>query len=438
MLITGATLLDGRVADIRAGERITEVAPLLQRNPDEPVFDAHGCTVIPGLHDHHVHLYAAAAALDSVPVGPAEVTTAEGLRRVLQAAAVGPDGWVRAVGYHDAVAGPLDRVALDELRNDAPVRVQHRSGSVWFLNSAGLAVLGRGDHPDGVLRSDDPALSALIGRRDISLTAVSRMLTGYGVTGVTDATPDGGGDVDGEVVQHVTWLAPGKKILHDDALDLDGLASWITVTHRDGSPVALHCVTSRQLVVAVAALQAAGTAAGDRIEHAAVVPSDMMGRLAGLGVTVVTQPNFIAERGDQYLADVDPHDLDGLWRLGSLLRSGVRTAISTDMPFGGADPWACMRAAVTRCTPSGQLLGPQERVSAQQALLLFLGSADRPDVPRSVQPGQPGDVCVLRGTPADVLDVLDSSMVVGTIRAGTLCSAGGGTEPGHQIPDGCC
>ena len=79
-----------------------------------------------------------------------------------------------------------------------------------------------------------------------------------------------------------------------------------------------------------------------------MVPDDCLADLAELGVTVVTQPNFVAERGDQYLADVPADEHTQLWRLRSLLESRVAVALSTDSPFGGADPWAAMRAAVRR------------------------------------------------------------------------------------------
>ena len=63
-------------------------------------------------------------------------------------------------------------------------------------------------------------------------------------------------------------------------------------------------MTDSQLVVTIAALREAGGHPGDRIEHAAVVPDDCIADLAELGVTVVTQPNFVAERGDEYRAEV--------------------------------------------------------------------------------------------------------------------------------------
>ena len=71
-----------------------------------------------------------------------------------------------------------------------PVRVQHRSGVLWTLNSAGLARVGLADHPDGRLRSADRDWSDALQRNESGLAEISRRLSRFGVTGVTDATPD--------------------------------------------------------------------------------------------------------------------------------------------------------------------------------------------------------------------------------------------------------
>ena len=428
MLIQRALLLDGTATDIRVEERIVEVGDLKPHN-GEQVFDAAGQTVIPGLHDHHVHLRSAAAALTSVRVGPAEVRGRADLARALADAPVGDDGWIRAVGYHDAVAGPLDRDVLDELSPPLPVRVQHRSGVLWTLNSAGLARIGLTDHPDGQLRSADRGWSDTLQRNESGLAEVSRGLTELGVTGITDATPDFEvADIvklmeahrRGELRQRVHCLAPGKRILHDGDLDLAELAAWVAERHAADAPVAVHCVTAAQLVVTLSALHEAGTHPHDRIEHAAVVPDDNMADLTDLGVTVVTQPNFVAERGDQYLSDVPAAEHHELWRVASLLKGRVKVALSTDMPFGQGDPWATMRAAVHRTTAAGAVLGPDECVSAREALILFFGTSGQPTIPRVIGPAQPGDLCVLAASPDEVLTELDARMVAATVVAGEV------------------
>ncbi len=429
MLIRRAALLDGAIVDIRVDGHIGQVGSRLTPRRYEDVFDAAGGTVVPGLHDHHVHLYSAAAALDSTHVGPPQVCNRSELVAVLAGAEIGDDGWIRAIGYHESVAGALDRTLLDVLTPPVPVRVQHRSGFMWVLNSAGLAKIGMADHHDGRLRSADPSWSAALQRREVGLAAVSRRLLSYGVTGVTDATPDltaedivglTAAQRCGAVRQGVRFLSPGKRILHDDELDLDELVCWITDRHNANTSVAIHCVTAAQLVVTTAALTQAGTRAGDRIEHAAVSSRESVADLARLGVTVVTQPNFIAERGDQYLADVPAGEHGELWRVGSLLGASVAVALSTDMPFGGDDPWAAMRSAVQRTTPSGVVLNADERVSSATALAMFLGRAERPAEPRLIRAGQPGDLCVLSVTPAVALAELDAETVAATIIDGQL------------------
>jgi predicted amidohydrolase YtcJ len=431
MLIQRATTLDGVIVDVRVGVRIDDVADTLAPRPGEDVFDAAGGTVLPGLHDHHVHLHSAAAAETSIRVGPPQIRDRAGLATALACAEAGEDGWIRAVGYHDSVAGPLDRAALDALVPTVPLRVQHRSGVLWILNSAGLAGIGLAGHPDGRLRSTD-SWSAALSRSETNLNDLSGRLCRYGVTGITDATPDLDiADIvrlselhrHGELGQHVHCLTPGKRILHDDDLDLEQLAGWIAERHRDGGPVAIHCVTAAQLLVTIAALREAGTHPGDRIEHAAVVPSDCLADVASLAVTVVTQPNFVAERGDQYLDEIPAAEHDQLWRVASLLRAGVPVALSTDMPFGNGDPWAAMRAAVHRTTPSGAVLGIDECISARTALTMFLGRPDQPTQPRAVEPGEPADLCVLSVPPETALAELDAGMVAATVIGGEIAYA---------------
>ncbi len=117
--------------------------------------------------------------------------------------------------------------------------------------------------------------------------------------------------------------------------------------------MAVHCVTRAALLLALAVWQEVGSVAGDRIEHASVTPPEVIAAMAQLSLTVVTQPAFIAARGDAYLRDVDPADRADLYRCASLLEGGVAVGGSTDAPFGPDDPWLAIRAASERLAPSG-------------------------------------------------------------------------------------
>lgn len=455
--------VSGRRVDVRVtGGAVAEMAPRLAVDSAVEVIDGAGGALVPGLHDHHIHLLALAAARASVQVGPPEVTDHQQMVAALRRAdaALPPGAWIRAVGYHEQVAGSLDRHVLDAVLPARPLRVQHRSGGLWVLNSPAVAAVGLDgtDGPPGVDRDDDGQVTGRLFRLDewlagrlpspgeLDLAAVGAELAAHGVTGVTDATPVetaagirpiAAAVTSGALPQHVVVTGgpnlepqaavplrrgPVKLLLHDhDLPPLDAVVEWIAAAHISGRPVAVHCVTRLALVLTVAALETAGVAEGDRIEHGAVIPVEVVPTLRGLGTTVVTQPAFVAARGDDYLAEVDPEDQVDLWRCGTLLAAGVGVAGSTDAPFGDANPWRAIAAAIERRTAGGRLLGVRERLPGPQALDLFLAPLDCPSGPaRAVRVGAPADLCLL-AEPLEVsLRAPAQAQVVATLIAGEL------------------
>lgn len=402
--------------------------------------DGAGGALLPGLHDHHVHLMSWAASIASVDCAGPEVRSFDELSAALLAA---PTGSIRGVGYHEAVAGPLDRWLLDRVSQERPIRVQHASGGLWMLNSAALRLLPPSirTHPDAerdhagrvngrLWRLDDILSSG--GSPDLS--AVATELRTTGVTGVTDATPDADGSRTAALVAAARradlptrvvllgpadaphgvpdglpdgWsLGPRKILLHDhDLPPLDELSARIAATHRTGRAVAVHCVTRESLLLTIAALDDVGALAGDRIEHAAVVPPEARAGLRRHRLTVVTQPAMLADRGDRYLAEVAEDDVELLYPFRSLLAAGVAVAGSSDAPFGPADPWSVMCAARDRRTRRGVVLVPSERVATREALAGYLrDGADPGGLERRVAPGAPADLTLLHTPLAPALD----------------------------------
>jgi predicted amidohydrolase YtcJ len=163
-----------------------------------------------------------------------------------------------------------------------------------------------------------------------------------------------------------------------------------------GRPVAIHAVTLASLAIAVAALGAAGAIAGDRVEHAAECDDALADRLAELDVVVVTQPGLWARRGLDFRAETAAGRRSLLWRHAGLVRHGVRVAISSDAPYGPADPWQILRAAVTRVLADGSLGGAEERVEPEAALRsLLTDPLDPAGTPRAVEPGANADLVLL-------------------------------------------
>ncbi|MGA0601560.1 amidohydrolase family protein [Caulobacter sp. KR2-114] len=460
LLIRNAEV-EGRAGlDVRlAGGRIVEIGPAL-RGPEDSL-DARGGALIPGLIDHHIHLLATAARAESLALD--EVRGADAFARRLAAwAAERPPGqWLRATGWHEHHHGPLDRAVLDRLAPGHPARVQDQTGALWVLNSAALQRLGD-DLPEAVERGPDGAPTGRLWRADAWLRArlsavppplgpLGARLAALGVTGVTDAsvTTDetaarllADAHRTGALPQRLMLMSGGPlaaaedgafavgplKILLDDR-DLptpQALAGRIALARRLGRPVAAHCVTAAELAVMLAALDDAGAAPGDRIEHGGVIAAGAIGELRRLGLTVVTQPAFVFERGDRYRAEVDPAEQDDLYRIASLVAAGVPVAASSDAPYADPDPWLGLRAAAERRTRAGAVVGKGERVPARRALGLYLGDvADPGGAERRVDVGARADLCLLDAPLVDVLAAPDAGRVVATLIDGRVSAVRG-------------
>ncbi|HEX7132975.1 MAG TPA: amidohydrolase family protein [Iamia sp.] len=411
--LTDLGIVDGRIVDRADVPGHAEVV------------DLDGRPVLPGLADHHIHLFALAAARASIDLSPEALSAGGGLDRVLAAArARNPTGWLRGVGYDVTTSGPLDRRRLDAT-GAGPVRIQDRTGSRWMLDSTALgAVLPADprDHPAGVERDDDGDPTGVLVRLDhwlghrvpappVDLAAVGAELAAAGIVAVTDAGADNDATalaalataglpvrvaamtraVDERSVGSVA-LGPVKVMLDDtDLPDLADLSATVIAAHAAGRAVAVHCVSDVQVALALAA----GIGRGDRVEHGSLLPRGLLAALAAAGPRVVVQPALVWARGDRYLAETDAADHPSLHRLASLLRGGLRVAAGSDAPFGPVDPWRSIAAAVHRRTRTGAPFGLDEAISPGAAVALHTGRLDDPSSVRTLAVGAPADLVVL-------------------------------------------
>ncbi len=401
-------VIDGQIMAI--GERLKSKGP---------EWDGKGQLLLPGLIDHHIHLLATAAQMSSVDLSgcrdPAVV--ANRLRNAPSQAG----GWVRAIGYDEAVKGLADRALLDSWMPDRPLRMQDRTGALWMLNSLAVERLGSGPFPDGVdisrghIWRQDRWLRERLGGEAPSLVALGAELARYGIIGVSDAGAQNGpeeaallmnampqklmimGREDMPASPH--YLRGPLKLLYDerDLPDPHHVAERIYSAREQGRAVAAHVVTVAELLLYLAALELAGGARpGDRIEHGSLIPEALIADIARSGLTLVTQPGFIASRGDRYLDEVDPQDLPDLYRLCSLIKAGIPLAAGSDAPYADINPWTAIRAAQSRRTALGQVIGSGESLTAKQALNLYLGDFKAPGgPPRMIKVGCPADVILI-------------------------------------------
>ena len=439
---------------------IAELGSELALRETDDIVEAKGGLLMPGLIDHHIHLFATAAARASIPCGPEDNADEQALAARLQQACVNGEGMIRGVGFHQSLQENLSRDWLDKVCGERPVRIQHRSGKLWILNSAAIDMLSLAENdalPDGAEQINgrlsgrfydlDRWLGERLPRRWPSLAKLSEDLASYGITAVTDTGVDNGlqelwalqdkinagefkqrlqlmgrEELQGSVMSSFEKLCIGplKLYLREAELpDLSDLTSRIASSHAQRRPVAFHCVTRVEIHFAIAALREAGVLAGDRIEHASVADDHAIQALAELGITVVTQPHFLLSRGDQYLRDVDTDDIPLLYRGKGFIDAGVRLAGGSDAPYGGIDPWLSMRAAVQRRSASGEAMNTAESLSPEQGLSLYMGSlSSLGGSPALPQIGEAADLCLLDKPWQQLREDLDSRHVRLTLQSG--------------------
>jgi predicted amidohydrolase YtcJ len=320
----------------------------------------------------------------------------------LQQQAPDARGWVRGVGYHESVAGDLERSGLDALLPDRPVRVQHRTGQLWILNSRAIERLGLDRDarvPGGVERDAAGYPTGRIYRCDAwlrerlgpdappGLAEVSRRLAALGVTAVTDATASNGPDevaafaaarARGEITQRIVVMGtlelseietpPGIAIgplkIHlaeADLPDPDAVIDTIRVAHQQRRNVAIHAVTRVELVFALAACEAAGVCAGDRLEHVHVAPPDCVAAIARLGLTACVHPDLFEARRAEWLRDADGADAPWLGRIDLLRDAGVALLPGSDAPYGPLGSNQAPPATPTSCRRPSEARVPRAR-----------------------------------------------------------------------------
>ncbi len=449
--IAGRPNLDVRIAD----GWIREIGTGLNGRNE---LDGRGGALIPGLTDHHIHLLSLEAALRSVRLENAQ--DFDDIVRIVQtfAGQLQDGAWIRAVGYHERIAGPLGLPELDIISPRHPIRIQHQTGALWMLNSLALRSISTDGDPDCVEKDEknrptgriwrgDHWLRRQLGATRPNFCKIGKKLAGYGITSLTDASvtnDDTSAAIladarrRGDLPQHLMMMSGGElarppdgafeigpvKIILDEAnlLPIDSMCEQIRSARRQGRAVAVHCVTYAELAFTLAAFVSEGTQPGDRLEHGALIPWDAIPVIKSMNLTVVTQSAFIFERGARYLSEISPEEIEDLYRCRSLRDAGIGVAGSSDAPYTEPNPWVGMRSAVERrATGDNRAVGSAEGITSAEALSLYLTGARNPGgEPRRVTAGGAADLCLLNEPIRDALPQLSEELVAATIVSGHI------------------
>ena len=405
---------------------------------DAQRIDCAGGLLLPAFIDAHCHLLAYAASLRSADCTRAR-SIAEIQESVRRQVAKTPAGrWVRAFGYEETALVERRHPTRDDLDAavpDYPVRLIHRGGHASVLNSVALRLADIGvaseepsggvierdlssGEPNGVLLGMERQIDRVappLAYEDLRAAVVeaSHGLLRAGVGCVQDATYTNGRSewelferlfADGALPLDVVLLeglermgelpeqsAHGRlrrgavKIMVEElgdtiAPDEAELARRVAEVHTSARQLAVHAVGERAVLAAANAIDEAlrrtpRDGHRHRIEHCSLLPDGLAPRLSSLGVTVVSQPSFVYERGERYLQLVPAEEQGRLHAFRTLSQAGVRLAAGSDAPVATPAPLASVAAAVERRTAEGRDLAPGQAVSVSEALLWWTAGA---------------------------------------------------------------
>lgn len=188
--------------------------------------------------------------------------------------------------------------------------------------------------------------------------------------------------------------------------DPDELRDLVLRAHRGGWQIATHAIGDLAVDTALDCYEHAlrDLPRADhrhRIEHCGVADDGVLERMARLGVIPVPQGRFVNEIGDGMASALGPERTLNAYRQRSFLERGIPLPGSSDRPVVEGAPLLGIADLVLRRTASGQPFGPDESLTALQALHAWtLGSAYATfDEHRkgSLVPGKLADLAVLSG-----------------------------------------
>ncbi len=181
---------------------------------------------------------------------------------------------------------------------------------------------------------------------------------------------------------------------------------------RCGFPVAIHAAHEKSLATAIDALESTGkhrppSGWRNRIEHCIECPPCVLEKLRRRAVIVVTQPPFIDYGGDKRRVTTPDSQKPWLYRIKSLLDSGLITAANSDSPIVPDNPMTGIYAAMTRRIRFGQLISVDKSISANQALTMYTQNAAAASLEQGIKgslaPDKLADMVVLSDNPLRLL-----------------------------------
>jgi len=142
-----------------------------------------------------------------------------------------------------------------------------------------------------------------------------------------------------------------------------------------------------------------------RLEHCTVVNPSLVQRIARLKVIPTPFSTYVYYHGEK-MKEYGPERLNWMFAVRSFLDAGVPVTQASDYPPGPFEPMMALRSEVTRTDQRGNVWGPKQRVTVEEAIRVGTVNGAyasyEEKIKGSIEPGKLADLVVLGQDPTKV------------------------------------
>jgi predicted amidohydrolase YtcJ len=192
-------------------------------------------------------------------------------------------------------------------------------------------------------------------------------------------------------------------ILYYSQEEINGI---LGAAHREGFQITAHAIGDRAVEMIINCIEKAleehpREDHRHRIEHAGMVPPDLMERMKRLGIVPIPNPAFFYEFGEGYVKNYGGR-VEHMFPLADYAKEGIVAASGSDTPVTVPSPMRGVYCAVTRRTESGTPVGETQRTTLMHAIRSFTlngaYASFEEDRKGSIEVGKLADLVVLDGS----------------------------------------
>ena len=238
-----------------------------------------------------------------------------------------------------------------------------------------------------------------------------------------------------DFTSYMNWPGYYTGTDHGQLLTIpEQLVDWLRPFHDAGINVHMHCNGEATIDVAIDAVEAvlkdvAWLDHRHTVQHSQLTNQAHFRRMKALGMCANIFANHIWYWGDQhYELTVGPERANRMEPCATAKRVGVPFSLHSDANVTPLGPLHLMWCAVNRVTPSGRVLGEQEKITAYDALWAVTQDAayqmHLDGELGSIECGKYADFAVLDASPLDVAPMAIKDIAVwGTVVGGVAYEA---------------